>query len=74
MEWQPIETAPKDGTKILICGGTYGCEFSPFEFYNAQNNDDPLIVIWCCNRKEFCEGDFHYHPTHWMPLPPPPKY
>ena len=71
-EWQPIETAPKDGEKILIGGGTYGCEFSPCEFYGAPNHD-VLIVIWCHNRKHFAADDFHYNPTHWMPLPEAPN-
>lgn len=68
MTWQPIETAPKDGTEVFItfwawdepgkqrCYAVAGCEGGPW----VDMNDD--------NRAhEF------YAPTHWMPLPQPPK-
>lgn len=75
MEWLPIETAPRDGTEVLVW-------FS--EFYNgmqdiAQWDDDRYakkprpywsgrgLHIW--GIKAYREGK----PTHWMPLPPPPK-
>jgi hypothetical protein len=72
--WQPIETAPKDGTFIL---GAY--------FYNGHE-PDYSIVRW--NKKDwlgYCDGDrsilsqgdtyTDYHEpfcTHWMPLPAAP--
>lgn len=63
-EWQPIETAPRDGTELLVSG---------FEF------DEPREGRWvCCAEyvnREWVEksGLSLYPPTHWMPLPPPPS-
>lgn len=65
-EWQPIETAPKDGTNILVftpkgkaragvvCGIHCGWWTTLFDEWTTSDGD--------------CEMD----PTHWMPLPEPP--
>jgi hypothetical protein len=59
MTWQPIETAPKDGTDVLAWDGdsvslvwwSVGAKkWAWGDFYL----DAPA-------------------PTHWMPLPPPPE-
>jgi hypothetical protein len=60
-EWQPIETAPKDdGTKILAW------------FDEAEQ----IIILWWFNEMWRFQGS-HVPPlpapTHWMPLPEPPK-
>lgn len=59
-EWQPIETAPEDGTPILAWsdeGVSYVCW--------------GLNGIWTFFQNH--RGDkFHFRPTHWMPLPTPP--
>ncbi len=74
--WQPIETAPKDGTRILVCGGTYTVS-------NDEYPDWPMtfadIVTWQKHRNCWISGpshdggDFVHQPTHWMPLPEVPK-
>lgn len=58
-EWQPIETAPIE-IDILCCG-----------FGNGR----PPIVLGNFNGQwsSFNDPDKNYYPTHWMPLPPPPK-
>jgi len=73
MEWQPIETAPKDGTRVLLAGGKMFCEaldcyvMSPL---SAQWDVDIWLVAGteggyvCADVQE---------PTHWMPLPLPPS-
>ena len=74
MEWQPIETAPKDGTSFLGWDGKYVTEM-----IWASHEDDDGHVGWCC--AGFSYGgvlyDLHYlplgEPTHWMPLPDPPS-
>ena len=59
-QWQPIETAPKDGTWVLIwCGWVGHPRSSAFEHGSWQN------LPWVANSKD-------YNPTHWMPLPAPP--
>lgn len=65
-EWQPIETAPRDGTPFLAAhemGGvisiTWYGKTSHIPLYGWCQGDDPEdIDLW--------------HPTHWMPLPAPP--
>ena len=69
MEWQPIETAPKDGTHILGFGsGAWtpnGCAetFSGVDYFG-----NPYWVL--CIRND-AESDY-WEPTHWMPIPAPP--
>jgi hypothetical protein len=74
-EWQPIETAPKDGTVVIL-----------FNDENDENDDWSKISvgvfdhsIWHCIyslQTEF--GEFGMDtfvdcmPTHWRPLPNPP--
>lgn len=57
--WQPIETAPKDGTNILAPIG-YG-------FLD--------VIYWDNNNwRETSDGKgLRNHPTHWMSLPNPPE-
>ena len=60
-EWQPIETAPKDGTEILIFDECEEIVQSAFEYIND-----------CWLRSGASELG-HPEPTHWMPLPPKPE-
>lgn len=61
MNWQQIETAPRDGTEILI--------FTGFCFY-VVTYDDRFSAPW---RIRDSEGLNDHVPTHWMPLPEPPE-
>jgi len=62
MNWQTIDTAPNDGTRILV--------YEPFEpnIESAWWNDE-LDMFWPCSNR----GDFWRQPTHWMPLPDAPN-
>ena len=68
-KWQPMETAPTDGTDILVYGPWRG-EFSqlkhPSHIWTGRYS--PSSKCWfISNTVEFVD------PTHWMPLPEPPK-
>lgn len=75
--WQPIETAPRDKTKILAWDGE--CMHVVTRNTSASGNDWPYFILKddCNLAIESCyDGDCSYaemNPTHWMPLPEPPK-
>jgi hypothetical protein len=68
MSWQPIETAPKDGTRILgwsekhVWKGIHTCywgrdgELNPSRWHGGH-----------------CRIGHIDQPTHWMQLPEPPQ-
>lgn len=69
--WQPMETAPKDGTRVVLFGALQG----------DPNQTPRACVSWYCrDRKDspaYCLGWFFsapgytngFQPTHWTPLP-----
>ncbi len=62
-DWQPIETAPKiEDQKILA--------FCPTGRHNI------VVACWYFDEWNFSPSSEDYatlYPTHWMPLPEPPK-
>lgn len=61
--WQPIETAPRDETWVLLWG---------------KDEETPLTAQWRGNNWLTPDGivwseEELYAPTHWMPLPEPPN-
>lgn len=63
--WQPISTAPKDGTVFL------GYKRGQFrECYKVTRDD---CDMWCFGGTSGADDLFpNIKPTHWMPLPKPP--
>lgn len=65
-EWQPISTAPKDGTVFL------GYKLGQFrECYKVPRDD---CDMWCFGGTSGADDLFpNIKPTHWMPLPKAPN-
>lgn len=67
--WQPIETAPRDGTPIIGRG-----------FY-TRNGQTPMLCVAMVGGRDgiWWRDNNGYgftvscHPTHWMPIPEDPK-
>lgn len=59
MNWQPIETAPRDGTEVLVWD---------------EDGPDFFLGHWDLSFRSWLSDYFdEISPTHWMPLPPAPK-
>jgi hypothetical protein len=72
MSWQPIETAPKDGTKIdlwakiwIAATDTFSEERFPFCYWRKDDNVTGRGAGWVNLNNS-------YYPTHWMPIPEGP--
>ena len=65
MAWQPIETAPRDGTDFLV-----NCKEVMSDCTMASYKDGVLVSSW--NGKPFSPDVTP--PTHCMPLPPAPEH
>lgn len=85
MNWQPIETAPRDGTEILAwrkdCGtiiirwDSAESFMTDSEIDKAGLTDDELFgKDWfCADFIQGCRLEGSEVPTHWQPLPDPPS-
>jgi hypothetical protein len=77
VDWQPIDTAPKDGTWILLFGKGTDDEHETRQIAVAQYTDylNGRKTKW---HWQFAWYDGGYYgvfegPTHWMPLPKLPE-
>ena len=67
-DWQPIETAPRDGTAVLCWPFNYSSLF--------EGKAEPEIVIGFFSEDDWwCESTVAktFDPTHWRPLPTSPQ-
>jgi hypothetical protein len=71
--WQPIDTAPKDGTRVDLWAKmwqVYNDEFTGKRFADCYwTNGDSMSG----RHAHWRELDPSWRPTHWMPLPEPPS-
>jgi hypothetical protein len=70
--WQPIETAPRDGTEVLLTDGEdVGGGFWDSEKLSFAKRSGPGW-FWEMDRADLPSARKIIGITHWMPLPPPP--
>ncbi len=66
MNWQPIETAPKDGTHLLLV--------APERDFVRSGRWSKTRHKWLLDfAPNMASTAAHAMVTHWMPLPDPPK-
>lgn len=71
--WQPIDTAPKDGTAVLVYPGTWDGRSAAIAKWESDKYAKKPRPYW---RRDDDMGRVTFSrerpPTHWMPLPLPP--
>ncbi len=75
--WQPIESAPRDGTMILAFNGFFGVYSTAFTTrWTGRRGEEPYEGFPCgfhsSGLGSYPFGKWDCQPTHWMPLPDPP--
>ena len=58
--WHPIENAPNDLDQIILYCGEFTCIGRWNEYYKEWEDDQGI-------------GKLRIQPSHWMPIPEPPK-
>ena len=80
--WQPIESAPRNGRKLLLwredCGVQMGKWMAPCDFLDESYAEKFSENNWFEPDWFICDYEGSYRmsndwlPTHWMPLPEGP--
>jgi len=73
-DWQPIETAPKDGTRILIWSHYAIIAWWVTDYTNTRD-DEHFDGVWLVYQGDDPWYDEYLNlgaPTHWTPLPSAP--
>jgi hypothetical protein len=70
--WQPIDTAPKDGTEVLV-GWYFKRGYYEHQVWQDRGwGWDVAIASWEGERWSDWQRTIDPTPTHWMPLPAAP--
>lgn len=64
-DWQPIATAPKDQVIDVFCNGK--------RYANVHRTSDKGWGAWANEEGAIIIHEHWNWPTHWAPLPEPPK-
>lgn len=81
VEWRPMETAPRDGTQIMMrCIDPdvqgFGTRETPHvvigNWQHPRPNRDPSDGAWNVPMCDWWIGEHDGVLTHWLPLPPAP--
>lgn len=67
--WRPIETAPKDGTRVLVFDPIHGQRAASL-MTSIEDRDEQWVYARILGSDAVA---FICHPTHWRPLPAPPS-
>ena len=72
-DWRPIETAPKDGTRVMV----YGCEYRRHWFgvgyyFKGVPGDGEGWIASSFLTMPNNDSSGSFTPSHWKPLPAPP--
>jgi hypothetical protein len=68
--WRPIETAPRDGTRVLLLSADR--RVWPVKI-GEYVDDPPRFTGWVSDNGEEELWTHPWQPTHWMPLPDDPE-
>lgn len=80
-QWQPIETAPKDGTEIDVWEFCHNPDWRPNR-HGLASGYRVTNVRWTNGRWEYYfdrDGEWieapaeHYTISHWLAIPGPPR-
>jgi len=73
-QWRPIETAPKDGTEILLADDEGNQARMRWDAFMRNGLFGDVKGFWTCPGRNFTwDHRGGYGPTKWMPLPPSPE-
>jgi len=70
-DWQPIETAPKDKDVEVLLRWNDDVIRIGKRWADLPGAFKVMVDFGDCYAGVYSPKD--YEPTHWMPLPPPPK-
>lgn len=77
--WRPIETVPKDGRAVLLCWAI-DADGRPIDWEEEPSTAGVHVQVaawWTNEWVVYCsmvdEPRLHFTPTHWRPLPTPPR-
>ena len=73
IQWQPIETAPTDGTVILVYRRDQGRFCAHYVAPADIIDSDDCKPQWFSTHGDSLDASNGTMPTHWQPLPAPPE-